>query len=446
MKKVSRTIFIISTLLFIIFSASVTVFSDVAVKIVVVNPSDTQARDVPVKYNLPYGVKREDIRDTGGLGFEYDVQEGIYFIKGAVPLGPKESKVIKIVLADIWQIPKEKFEELDSLLNENVGVVEQPEKQEIVKMAADRLRNKLSTIQKQQQDLEGDIEARMQRYYSTLQDLQEIRDDIFSLELYAKSKKEQAEEKTVNLVIAAENPTDKTLQIPLKYYLPKDVMPENIIDFSGFSLKYDIEKGRPYLERKENFGPREAKKWVIKVKNVWEVPEIEVEGLIKEAENTNETFAGSKFESLTTALYEEIKEEGKNIIDSQEAAETVDEKIAISKDNSERLNKIKDNLIKMQSLAMKDSDKRHNVLRDIKVWEDLQLFSDVLMKKIFDEGKISLFKMILGVIIFVIVVTGFVIYLWSSRIQKEDKQEFVNVLEEAGGEGDSGDKDRDENG
>ena len=49
--------------------------------------------------------------------------------------------------------------------------------------------------------------------------------------------------------------------------------------------------------------------------------------------------------------------------------------------------------------------KKHNVLRDINIEQDMKQVSDVLMKRIFKDGKVSLFKMIMAVIIFVIVVT-----------------------------------------
>mgnify|MGYP000209186015 CR=1 FL=1 len=59
-------------------------FCNVAIKIVVVNPLASQERNVPVRYDLPSGIGKEDILFTNGLKVNYDEQKGVYYVYGCV--------------------------------------------------------------------------------------------------------------------------------------------------------------------------------------------------------------------------------------------------------------------------------------------------------------------------------------------------------------------------
>ncbi|HPS19596.1 MAG TPA: hypothetical protein PKY78_01200 [Candidatus Omnitrophota bacterium] len=408
--------------------------SEVAIKVVVVNPSDSEEREVPVKYDLPPGLKLEDVKDAGGLKVEYDSQLGVYYVAGSLKLGPKENRVLKLVVNDIWIIPEEKIKTLKDYLEKTVEAVEEPEKKKIAEAASQDIKDRISVIEKEQQEFESDIEKRVQKYYVALKEINTIKDDIFAMDRLAKNKEAESTraDETLKLIIQAQNPTPDKLEIPLKYYLSNDVHPEDILDFAGFDFKYDVEKGRSYLEKKETFEPQQTKRWDVKVRNRWVYRDNEVENLIDEAEKTRVNYEHSKFRELSQALLDEIKREGGYILSSQKEADTIDKAIEAYKVNQNRFNLIKDDLLKLQSLASKDTAKKHNVLRDMKLMEEIKQISDVLLKKIFQEGKISLFKMILGVLIFVAVVTSVALFAWYQKFQK-DKDNYQNILKENSG-------------
>ncbi len=408
------------------------VFADVAIKIVVVNPSESDKRNIPVEFNLPKELKREDILDTGVLKVGYDVGKDVFRVEGEVLLEPRESRVLKIMVNDVWFVSEETVEEIRVLLKKNIANASK-EKRDAVDLAGRKIEEKLDRLLKEQQVAESDIDKRMKNYRAGMESVRQIREEIFTLERVAETAQDKDDsEEIVKLLIKGTNPTDKELDIPFKYYLPESVRPEYIVEFAGFKYKYDTNKRKSFLEKQEVFAPLESKKWVIEVRDVWKIDLAEVDYILQEADDTKEIFSNSPIFELCNSIDEEIEKEAEKIKESQEAAQTVSEKITIFKVNSERFELMKDYLIRMQSLALQDSDKKHNVLRDIMIEDETKQVSDVLMKRIFKPGKISLFKMILGVIVFVVIVTILSCLTWLVNVKSRESKGILPVQGEDG--------------
>jgi hypothetical protein len=424
-----KTVFLTLVLALAIFGGAS--HADVSIKIVIVNPSESEEKDIPVKYSLPSGLKREDIKDSGELKIEYDMKESIYCVAGTFKLAPKESKVLKVTVSDIWRIPRSDFDEAEKMLEGAVAALKDSDKKELIESVAKEMEQKLEKLYSQQEELVPDIEKRMQRYFADLQKMRAIKEDIFSIERLAgisedKTKKDQAD--TVKIVIAAENPEPQEVTTAVKYFIPRDVKLENIVDLDDFDIKYDIDKGRPYFEKRVTFAPNEKKVWNITVNNAWKVPDKELSYYVDEASKTKEGFAYSKYKEFAASIFAEIQKNADLIRASQAGARSVDEMIAVYRENQARFEDIKEALIRMQNLVSKDWLKKHNVLRDIKLLENVKQISDVLMKKVLKEGKISLIKVIVGVILFVMFITMIASIAWLKRIKTDEKKEMKNII------------------
>jgi len=83
--------------------------AEMVMKVLVVNPSDTEVREFDIRNPLPPEVKPEHVLDTGGLKVDYDSQAGAYMLIGSVTLKPKEAVTKRILLEDVWVIPSERF-------------------------------------------------------------------------------------------------------------------------------------------------------------------------------------------------------------------------------------------------------------------------------------------------------------------------------------------------
>lgn len=78
----------------------------VILRILVVNPSQTDTQTVPVKIYLPKEVSPEDILDLGGLELDYDAEKGMYFAHNEVELEPGQSITKMVKMEDIWVFPE----------------------------------------------------------------------------------------------------------------------------------------------------------------------------------------------------------------------------------------------------------------------------------------------------------------------------------------------------
>jgi hypothetical protein len=77
----------------------------VVLKVLVVNPSETEVKEFDIRNPLPPEVKAEHVLDADGLRVDYDSQDGTYVLTGRVTLKPKES-IVKDVTALFAAEPK----------------------------------------------------------------------------------------------------------------------------------------------------------------------------------------------------------------------------------------------------------------------------------------------------------------------------------------------------
>src|SRR3989338_6418115 len=95
--------------LLVLGSPAGSVWAEIVLKILVVNPSDTETKEFTIHSALPPEVQAGDVLETDGLSVEYDSQAGLYLLSGTVSLQPKQSLSKQIVLEDVWMIPEARF-------------------------------------------------------------------------------------------------------------------------------------------------------------------------------------------------------------------------------------------------------------------------------------------------------------------------------------------------
>ena len=83
----------------------------VILRILVVNPSQTESQTVPVKIYLPKEVSPKDILDLGDLELDYDAEKGMYFAHNNVDLEPGQSIIKMVKMEDIWVFPENQLAE-----------------------------------------------------------------------------------------------------------------------------------------------------------------------------------------------------------------------------------------------------------------------------------------------------------------------------------------------
>src|SRR3989338_6013172 len=91
---------------------SAEVWAELVMKVLVVNPSETEVKEFSVNNPLPPEIKPEHVLDADGLRVDYNSQTGTYLLTGTLTLKPKESVTRRIVLEDVWVIAPERLTDL----------------------------------------------------------------------------------------------------------------------------------------------------------------------------------------------------------------------------------------------------------------------------------------------------------------------------------------------
>lgn len=97
-------------------------YASVKLKMIVANPSDTEARTIPVRSYLPKGVKPEDIINKGNFQVNYDFELSLYYIYQEVLLQPKESITLELVMKDIWIVADEEIRAVKDHVNKIMNI------------------------------------------------------------------------------------------------------------------------------------------------------------------------------------------------------------------------------------------------------------------------------------------------------------------------------------
>ncbi len=92
--------------------------------------------------------------------------------------------------------------------------------------------------------------------------------------------------KSIKLRIVAVNPSkDKTQKVPIRIYLPKEVIPDDIIDMGTMQVGYDSEKSVYYAyQDAAELKPQETRVFEVKLEDVWKIKEEEL-GNVREQTN-----------------------------------------------------------------------------------------------------------------------------------------------------------------
>jgi len=116
------------------------------------------------------------------------------------------------------------------------------------------------------------------------------------------------EEGSIVIKTLITNPSTLISQdVPLKYYLPKELKKEHIIETdTGVEVKYDTEKDQLYVEGNFTLRAGETKTVNVRVQDVWQISEAEISSLSKQAEDLGKTLQNTSYFAQGVTLKSEI--------------------------------------------------------------------------------------------------------------------------------------------
>jgi hypothetical protein len=157
---------------------------EVVMKVLVVNPSESEAKEIEIDSPLPQEIMAEDVVDAAGLAVTFDPQTNAYRLSGSVRLDPKASSVKRMVLRDVWVIDPQRLaalrQELDEVVQQ-LSLGPHAQRGQIVTRAVER---RLDAIEASAREPFLSPDQHMSRYRRHLADLQQIEDELASLRRY----------------------------------------------------------------------------------------------------------------------------------------------------------------------------------------------------------------------------------------------------------------------
>jgi len=155
--------------------------AELVMKVLVVNPSETEVKEFDIRNPLPPEVKPEHVLDADGLKVDYDSQAGTYILVGRVTLKPKEAVTKRILLEDVWVIAPDRFSslrrELSDIMQKLDGTTYK-ERGQILHQAIDR---RLSEVEESQEQPFVHPIQHITRYRENIKSIQMVEAEMVSL-------------------------------------------------------------------------------------------------------------------------------------------------------------------------------------------------------------------------------------------------------------------------
>jgi len=404
------------------------VFAQLTINLVAVNADEEEEKEIEIRYELPEELEPEDILDTGPLEVDYDVNKERYLVKGQVSFKPKESKTFKIKVNDVWHFKSEEMDNLKTQLDSNLKMLEKHENYPAAKRARNLMIEQLDQIFSMQTQYSQNIERRIEEYRSHRKMLEEIRNNIYSMDFLKFESKALEEQRdaagVVKLQIEVQNPHDSERTIVHKHYLPSEIREEHIVDTKGFEVRFDEEAEKSFLTKEETFKPQETKKYEIEIRDIWDFPLIKVDDLEDRTIIAVDELQGTIYEDSSNRLLKEITTIFEKIRNSQENQEALNvrEHIGLFRLNHDRYEDAKKNferieemiaIVRAKKLEQLEQGKVKNVLQRLKALRGLSALAEALFKK--SISVTVTWRIIMGSIIFVALFTTIHFIIWSKR-------------------------------
>ena len=159
----------------------VSAHAEMVLKVLVVNPSETEVKEFEIRNSLPPEVKPEHVLDADGLKVDYDSQAGTYFVLGTVTLKPKESITKRIVIEDVWVIPPDRLSALRRETKDILAKLEATPYLERGQLLAQAVEQRVAEVEESQEQPFLHPVQHINRYRDDSQKLQLVDADLVSL-------------------------------------------------------------------------------------------------------------------------------------------------------------------------------------------------------------------------------------------------------------------------
>ena len=367
---------LIFTLIFATLLLALPANASIKLKIAAVNPSGTNPKTTSVKYDLPKGVEPDNIIDMGDMELGYDFERDTYYVFRKITLAPAEKKVLIIELEDIWIVAED---DIEFYKNHTAGLTDRLVETKHVDIGdelSEAIHKELDKISKDQNAPALSAREKMNMYYEHMGALKEIKTNIGMLENLVLDVGGVVEErvqvpetlavsipadrgpgpwKTLEMTVKISNPSETNSQIArVKYSLPIEVTPSAVLDNGGLELAYDFNKECYYAFKNDiPLEPQEGKEYLLTIKDIWRVPETELESLQAHTQNLMLLLGGTEYYSQGAAIADKVFYNLEEIDTTQNMKVPPPEHIAFYRDNVKTFKEVKKYIAHLEKIVNK---------------------------------------------------------------------------------------------
>ncbi len=396
----------------------------IKIKILAVNPSSTKSLKTKVVQYLPPEVGPDDVLDKEGLEIKYDSEKRSYLIQKEVELKPSEAQTIEVRVRNVWIITPEQIDEVKSQLKQSSDALAKTKFAATGKLLFDRASESISQIEENQVKPLG-IMQRIDLYRLNVKQLEDLKQNALSLEAMRKLEEEKkAGIREVKFVVSAENPAAKEKKLSVRSDLPKDVKAGDVLEKGDFKLVFDNRKSLLSLEREDTLGPHEVRKYEIIIRDIWYIPQSELDFLKGELEKLVPLFDKSPYEDFAAKQSEFVTKSIQAIVALQaevSSSASLDDRIRAHVLNEQRENSAKRRIKELQDLlsevTLKPNEKEDKGQLQQMIRKLLDLKNKVLIALGTQPKKTVFWWFFLGVIFFLAVVTIIFYGTWLKKLQ-----------------------------
>ncbi len=411
-------------LIFTFVKPVLTAEEDVKIKILAINPSDTQKLKTTLHQDLPPEVKMEDVVDAAGMEVKYDSDKKIFYLQKAVELNPKQTGTFEVRVKNVWLISAEDIQKVRDEIEQTMNSLKGTKYFQTGQLLYEKVMEKIGRIEEEQGKAVG-IKQKIEFYRAHVKQLEDIRSDVFSLGAMRRMQEEtKSGVHEVKFFVTAENPSDQPMKMMVRSLLPKEVKADDILDRLDFDLIYNQNKFRFVLEKEDSFAPKETKKYQITLRDVWYIPQADLDFLKKQSEKLLALFKETPYEKYSL-------QQGKFIYETLDSIKLLQEEVASSTALEDR---IRANVLNNQRLELirKKMRELQDLLPEVALKKEEAPIEQIkhLIKKIVDTKDLVLVAfgiqpnkpitwwLILGIIAFMAILTGVFYVTWLKKLQE----------------------------
>jgi hypothetical protein len=143
-----------SLLMLFVFLIPVTGFSEiqkkVKVKILSINPSQTDHLETTIRFKLPEGVSAGDVIDASGMEVVEEKETNEVYVTQKVTLEPKEARTFEVFVRNVWVVTGEEFTAIREKSERSLEALEGTKFQSSAQLLYDKVRERLDIIEEEQ--------------------------------------------------------------------------------------------------------------------------------------------------------------------------------------------------------------------------------------------------------------------------------------------------------